>query len=157
MKRRTVKWSRILALCLSLCLSASLWAQDPPSSSTDSPPGASAATSTQPASNWDQLDSLLTQLEQAATDSQANSQQLRASLAMARDQLTQLSQALAASQTQMTDLSSSLAQSEASLQASDQSLQSAQAEAKRRNAELWIWRGATVAASILAVLALVGR
>ena len=89
-------WRRLLA-CLALTASLSLSAQALPSPSTDSPPGASAATSTQPASNWDQLDSLLTQLEQAATDSQANSQQLRASLATARDQLKQLSQALAAS------------------------------------------------------------
>lgn len=135
-----MKWSRIFALCLSLCSSVWLSALPESSSSTDSPPAASAPTLQPPNATWDQLDEIWTQLEQSGQSSSIDSAQLRTALDQARQQLTQLSSQLADSRTQASALSSSLAQADLSLQASGQSLKAAQALASRQRLDAALWR-----------------
>lgn len=147
-----IRCASVLAL-LCLCL-ASSWAQPVPSSPTGSPPAVSEPASPLPGPSWDRLDEIWTQLERSGQTSSADSMQLRTALEQARQQLTMLSSQLADSLTQASALSSSLERAGQSLQASELSLKEAQALGKRQGRELWIWRGATAAASVLAILAL---
>jgi hypothetical protein len=121
----------VLLACLSL---APLSAQVLPSSSTASPPGASAAPLPQPSPTWQTLDDLLAQLEVSALDSSEISERLY--------------QRLVLSETRIKELSTSLAQSESSLQVSAASLKEAQAQASRRSLEAGLWRVGTFAAGL---------
>jgi hypothetical protein len=140
------------ACVLSLLLSLSLWAQVPSSPSTDSVPTASGSNSPQQPDSWSQLNSLLDQLDQAATDSSTGSQELRALLVKAQQQLTTLSQRLDESLKQATALSLSLTLSEQSLATSAASLKLAQMSASRRDVELWITRGVAAGALVWAAV-----
>lgn len=145
---------KLLLVALALVLFSALsWAQADSSSTTDSPPMASNFDSLQQSNSWDQLDQLLTQLEQTLNDSAANSAKLRVSLKTARTQLIALSQALEASTTQINALRSSLAKSDLSLQASVKSLVLAQAQVKRANFEAvlgkWIGLGGIITGLIV--------
>jgi septal ring factor EnvC (AmiA/AmiB activator) len=136
---------RKISLALLFCAAfAYLSAQQPSSLSTGSEAEASPPVSTTPAQSLDQLDSLLSQLESAATDSQASSQSLRGLLSEARTSLTRLSSNLESSQTLARELSSSLALSAQSLAISEESLRLALRAAKSREVELWITRAAVL-------------
>jgi len=141
-------------LVLACLLLASSWGQEGPFFLTDSPPEASDPALPLPVPTWERLDEIWTQLEQSGQTSSADLEQLRIALELARQQLTTLSSQLADSQTQALALSSLLEQAALSLQASEGSLKEAQALASRQGLELWIWRGATAAGCVLAVLAL---
>lgn len=119
--------------CVLLCLaSASSWAQD-----TSSSP----ATSTAQESNWDTLDKLLTELASEAQTLSDDSEKLQSLLDQARIELVKLQAKLAQSQTDLSGLSDSLKLSASSLATCAESL-------NRSALELWIWRGATVAALV---------
>ena len=145
-------WTKRFAIFCSLFLLASSLVPAQSSPSTDSAPIASPASSNNQSSSWDQLNSLLDQLDQAAIDSSAGSQELRVLLAKAHQQLTALSQQLDESQKRATELSSSIALSEQSLATSAESLRLAQTQVSRRDIELWITRGAVVASLTWAAL-----
>jgi hypothetical protein len=143
---------RLCVILSLLCASVWLSAQVLSSPSTDSAPTASSSSSSSQADSWTQLDLLLDQLDQAATDSKSDSVQLRASLVTAVQQLKALSLQLEESQRQATALSSSLALSEQSLSTSAESLKLAQTSASRRDVELWITRGVAVGGLIWAAV-----
>jgi hypothetical protein len=87
-------WTRVLFVLLLSALSVFLSALEPSLPSTVSVPAASTASSDSPSATLDRLDLLLNLLEQAANDSQTDSQSLHDLLTKARDTLTTLSSQL---------------------------------------------------------------
>lgn len=129
------------AFLLSLLVSA----QSTPMPS--SPPAAST-------SSWTTLDEMLSQLGLEATALNEDSKRLAEQLLTAQRLSETLSSQLTQSLTGARELSRSLLLSERSLATSSESLKLALSS---RDLELWIWRGATAAGIIVAVLALIGR
>ena len=135
------------ALLLALS-SASLSAQEP--SGSDTPPQPEA---TQPATSpsWEQLDQLLNELSQEATNLSADSERLKSLLDEARTELIRLSGKLDESRTQASELSDSLKKSVESLASSEQSLKEAWRQSR---VELWVWRGACISALLVSGIVL---
>lgn len=131
-----------LCFCVSLA-SPSVSAQSTPTPDTHL---------TVPLDSWTAFDDLLTQLGIEASLLSEDSQRLAASLLVAQSRLDSLSSQLQSSQTEASELSRLLTRSSESLQISVESVRSALAA---RSLELWIWRGAAAAASVVAILALV--
>ena len=140
-----MRWSRYVLMC---CLALSVFSASGYSQASSS----TAGPLPEPTSSWTTLDELLTQLGLEATSLNADSETLKASLAEAQRKLIELSSRLDESRTAASGLSDSLKLSASSLATFAESLK---AEERRRGLELWIWRGATAAASIIAIIALV--
>lgn len=122
----------VVALCFALSFSS--WAESSPS-----PPSTSTPPDLLPSLNA--LDSLLLELSKEAEGLSLDSEELKKSLEQAKGELLRLSSELLASRTEASELSHSLRLSEESLATSARSLN---LSLRRNEAELWVWRGATI-------------
>lgn len=116
----------VWVLVFSCCFSEWLWAQEGSSGQSTSPPEASATCSPELSPSWSTLDGLLTELERSALD--------------LNETLASLYRRLSESETRAHELSTLLAQSESSLKDCAASLAKAQAEVRRLEHELVLWR-----------------